>query len=338
VKLDRNIVRKLPLALRVEIEENALRKPLTQSELAAEQRRILKELRKYTKPGERTDLTSGDIFPEVIPEPEVRPTDIVGKLFGESRKQVERRLAIFDAAEREPEKFGHLVKAMDKTGRVNAPYKRLKVEIQADIIRNEVPPLPGNGPYRVIVVDPPWPYEIASEESSIRGVWPYPTLSVNEIAATDIETLAHDDAILWLWTTNYHMQVCFDLITGWGFSHRTILTWAKNKMGAGDWLRGQTEHALMAIRGRPIVQLKDQTTLLHAPVRKHSQKPREFYDFVERLCPAPRYADIFSRHKHSERWDVHGDEAPIVNTNEKPQPMERLGLSIFNGGKRPAVG
>ena len=52
VKLDRDIMRKLPLALRVEIEENALRKALTQSELAIEQRRIIKELRKHTRPGD----------------------------------------------------------------------------------------------------------------------------------------------------------------------------------------------------------------------------------------------------------------------------------------------
>ena len=116
MKLDRDILRKLPLALRVEIEENALRKALTQSELAIEQRRIIKELRKYTKPGERTDLTSGDIFPEV-PEPEVRVTDIVGKLYGESRKQVERRRAVVEAAEREPERFGDLVGEWTKAER-----------------------------------------------------------------------------------------------------------------------------------------------------------------------------------------------------------------------------
>jgi hypothetical protein len=36
---------------------------------------------------------------------------------------------------------------------------RLKVIRQADAIRAEPPPLPGNGPYRVMVADPPWPHE-----------------------------------------------------------------------------------------------------------------------------------------------------------------------------------
>jgi N6-adenosine-specific RNA methylase IME4 len=83
-------------------------------------------------------------------------------------------------------------------------------------------------------------------------------------------------------------------------------------MGCGDWLRGQTEHSLFATRGRPVVTLTTQTTLLNAPVRAHSQKPLEFYDLVESLCPAPRYADLFSRYRHSDKWDCHGDEAPLA--------------------------
>jgi hypothetical protein len=37
---------------------------------------------------------------------------------------------------------------------------------------------------------------------------------------------------------------------------------------------------------------------------------------VEDLCPAPRYCELFSRrYRHSERWDVHGDEV------ERGQPI-----------------
>lgn len=318
-----------------ERDENVIRKDFTLSEavavadtLEASERAAAKQ-RQGRAGSARSEKFSGHTG---------NTLDKIAKTVGLSRPTLAKARLVVNMAKAEPERFGKLLAAMDKTGRVNAPHRRMKVAMQAEIIRLEAPPLPGHGPYRVIVVDPPWPYEIASEESSIRGVWPYPTLSVAQIAATDIESLAHKDAILWLWTTNYHMQVCFDLITGWGFSHRTILTWAKDHMGAGDWLRGQTEHAIMAIRGKPIVQLKSQSTLLHAPVRKHSQKPKEFYDFVERLCPAPRYCDLFSRYQHNAKWDCHGDQAPIVNTNEKPQPMERPGLSIFNGGQRPAAG
>jgi N6-adenosine-specific RNA methylase IME4 len=80
-------------------------------------------------------------------------------------------------------------------------------------------------------------------------------------------------------------------------------------MGNGDWLRGQTEHVLLAVRGKPMVTLTNQTTLLLAPVRAHSQKPAEFYGLVESLCPASRYAELFARPRpHGPNWDLHGDE------------------------------
>jgi hypothetical protein len=33
-------------------------------------------------------------------------------------------------------------------------------------------------------------------------------------------------------------------------------------------------------------------------------------ELVESLCPAPRYADLFSRYRHNDKWDCYGDEAP----------------------------
>jgi N6-adenosine-specific RNA methylase IME4 len=162
----------------------------------------------------------------------------------------------------------------------------------------------------VIVADPPWPYEIRKEDPSHRGTTPYTQMSIEQIRALDVRDIAHDDFLLWMWTTNHHMREAFGVLDSWGFVQKTILTWAKDRMGMGDWLRGQTEHCLLAVRGKPTVELTNQTTLLQGPVRKHSQKPAEFYDFVERLCPAPLYAYLFSRYRHNEKWDCHGDEAP----------------------------
>ena len=73
------------------------------------------------------------------------------------------------------------------------------------------------------------------------------------------------------------------------------------------WLRGQTEHCILAVHGKPVVALTNQTTLVHAPQRTHSQKPEEFYELVESLCSAPRYAELFARSTRP-KWDGHGDE------------------------------
>jgi N6-adenosine-specific RNA methylase IME4 len=311
MKLDADTLRKLPLGLRIEIEENAQRKPLTQSELALEQRRILAALRKHKAPGHRTDLDGSGPTEKAFSE--VRATAIVGKLYGESHKQVEKRQAIVDAAEAEPQKFAKLLEQMDHTGRVNGVYRRLKIAKQAELIRAEPPPLPGKGPYRLIVADLPWENQNRSDDPSRQGIAPYQTMTVAEMCGLPIPSIMHTDCVVWLWTTNFYMlNGAGKVLEAWGLTHKTFLTWNKpHHSGTGDWLFGQTEHAIMPVRGRPIVTLTNQSTRLDAPVpRGHSRKPPEFYDLVESHCPAPRYADLFSRYQHNEKWDCHGDEAP----------------------------
>src|SRR5262249_50340626 len=147
----------------------------------------------------------------------------------------------------------------------------------------EPPPLPGRGLYRVIVADPPWPYEKRAEDPSHRATYDYPPMSIAAIAAVDVRSITAENSILWLWTTNHHIREAFTVLDAWGFEQKTVLVWAKDRMGCGDWLRGQTELCLFATRGKPIVTLTNQTTLLRAPVRAHSQKPIEFYNLVEGL-------------------------------------------------------
>jgi hypothetical protein len=193
MEFTRDILRQLPFSVQVEIEENAQRKSLTQTELAHQQERILKELRKHTVPGARNDLqpTSAKGFAEV------RPTAVVGKIFNESHRQVEKRLAIVAAAEAEPAKYGKLADDMDRTGRVDGPFKRLKVMRQAAAIRAEPPPYPNRGPYRVIVADVAWPYELRQQDPSHRGVLPYPSMSIAQICAErdKVAAIAHNDCI-----------------------------------------------------------------------------------------------------------------------------------------------
>jgi N6-adenosine-specific RNA methylase IME4 len=262
--------------------------------------------------------------------PRGRALDKVAKVVGKDRTTIAKAEAIVDAAEAEPEKYGKLLEQMDDTGRVNGVYRRLKIAKQAELIRAEPPPLPGRGPYRVIVADPPWENKNRGDDPSREGMVSYPTMTVAEICALDVTSITHEDAILWLWTTNYYMRDAYEVLDAWGFERRTILTWVKpHHSGIGDWLFGQTEHAIMAIRGKPVVTLTNQSTRLDAPVRAHSQKPVEFYDLVETLCPAPRYADLFSRYRHNGNWDCHGDDAPseIARKDEGPAPHYAGGQS-----------
>jgi N6-adenosine-specific RNA methylase IME4 len=212
---------------------------------------------------------------------------------------------IVAAAEAEPEKYGKLAETMDRTGRVAGVHKQLKTMQAAEDIASEPPPLP-TGPFRVLVVDPPWEYEQSSSDPSHRSTCPYPGMTVSEVERLPVESLAADDCVLWLWTTNAYMREAHEIADGWGFRVKTILTWVKDRIGCGNWLRGQTEHCLLCVKGKPTVTLTNQSTVLNAARRDHSRKPEEFYALVDTLCPGSK-CELFARHPR-EGWTQWGNE------------------------------
>jgi ParB/RepB/Spo0J family partition protein len=302
-----------------ERDENVWRQDFTLSEMVDIARSVEEHIRQDAEAHSRANLKRGPVQPEVesfhLGEAgKVRDRLAAG--LGISGRTLEKAVAVVEAAEAEPEKFGRLVEEMDRTGKVNGVHKRKVTIEKAAEIRRESPPLP-TGPFRVIVADPPWAYGNRPDDPSHRAANPYPPMTTEDICGLAVGALAHDDTILWLWTTNAHMRDAFAVLDAWGFAHKTILTWVKDRMGTGDWLRGQTEHCLMAVRGKPVVQLTNQTTVLHGPMRDHSRKPDEFYALVEALCPGAK-VELFARHDRP-GWAAHGDEVMVGNGNGEPQ-------------------
>jgi N6-adenosine-specific RNA methylase IME4 len=192
---------------------------------------------------------------------------------------------------------------------VRAAIGAVKLEKKAALaeeLRAAPVPTP-RGPFRIIVCDPPWQYEKRAEDATHRGRNPYPDMSVDAICALPVAALAEPDAIVWLWTTNAFMRAAYRCLDAWGFGEKTILTWVKDRMGTGDWLRGKTEHCILAVRGRPLVMLTNQTTELRAPLREHSRKPEEFFALVDALCPGTKL-EMFSRETRA-GWAAWGGEA-----------------------------
>lgn len=175
--------------------------------------------------------------------------------------------------------------------------RRSEKEAVAERIRKEPQPLP-QGPYRVIVADPAWKYD--------RDDLPYPTMTIQQIKELPVGALAHKDCVLWLWTTNAHLPLASDVLDSWGFEYRSILTWAKDRMGHGEWLRNQTEHCLLATRGNPVFTAPGSSTLLNGPTREHSRKPETFYQLVEATRPGTKL-ELFSRQER-DGWVVWGAE------------------------------
>jgi N6-adenosine-specific RNA methylase IME4/ParB-like chromosome segregation protein Spo0J len=293
-------------AARGEAHENFVRKDLLPSEIVALKRAVEPLERKAARErqGSRVDLA----FSNPITEGQGDARDRIARYLGVGRTTIERAEAVVDAAEEEPEEFGHLVEQMDRSGKVAGAYRRLEVLKQARELETAPPPLP-SGPFQVIVADPPWRYETGN------GL-PYPTMPLEEIKAMPVWDIADENSILWLWTTNAHLRVAFEVVDAWGFEYKTLLTWVKDRMGTGDWLRGQTEHCLLAIRGKPVFVNGSYTTVIEAARREHSRKPETFYSLVEATCAGGKL-EMFSRQLRL-GWQAYGNEIQRFSQQADP--------------------
>lgn len=194
-----------------------------------------------------------------------------------------------------------------------AALRQAKKEKILEQIDNEEIPLP-TGRFRTIVADPPWPYTNRATDDTHRGRNPYADMSLEEIEALPVGDRAHDDSILLLWTTASFLHQAFHCLNAWGFTYKTALVWYKVNIGLGDWLRNVNEFCLLAVRGKPVVNLTNQSTHIEEKRRQHSRKPKAFFRLVEELCPGPRL-EMFAREKR-EGWSSWGAEVDKFDDKE----------------------
>lgn len=168
--------------------------------------------------------------------------------------------------------------------------------------------------YKCIVADPPWP-SMHQRATYHRGKPErhYPTMPVETIAALPVPALADEDAHLWIWGVNRMLGSAYDVARVWGFTPMSLLTWCKPGPGMGYYLRNNTEHCLLATRGRPMVpdhQLMSSWYIW--PRRRHSEKPPEFFTLAEQVSPGPRL-EMFARCTRT-GWDCWSDsiESTII--------------------------
>lgn len=196
----------------------------------------------------------------------------------------------------------HIITGRDAVKAIKEQERREDIDRQKAAIESGVNT--ADGTYDVVSIDPPWPYGTEYDPDGRRAANPYPEMSLDEIMAIDIP--ATDNCVLWLWTTHKFMRHSFALLDKWGFRDVAILTWVKDRMGLGTWLRSQSEFCIMAVKGSPLINLTNQTTVLEGPLREHSRKPDSFYEMVNGLCVG-RKLDYFSRQAR-DGWDQFGND------------------------------
>ena len=206
-----------------------------------------------------------------------------------------------------PELF-EAVKSGEKT--ITEVKKEEKVQKRQDEIESTKKKIENEnliitGLYDVIVIDPPWNYGREYDPEGSRVASPYPEMKFNELS--NIKIPAKDNCVMWLWTTHQFIWEARELLRMWGFEYKAILTWDKDQMGMGHWLRMQCEFCLLGIKGNPLWDIKDLRDIIRSKRREHSRKPIEFYTMVENNFIG-KFIDYFSREKFSDKWDCYGAE------------------------------
>ena len=171
------------------------------------------------------------------------------------------------------------------------------------------------GHFGAILADPPWKFVTYSERGQGRSASRhYKVMTFEEIASLPVHDVAAPDAWLFLWVPGPHLPFGLQLIERWGFRYSgKAFAWAKQNpsgvgwhMGTGFTTRKNTEDCLLGRRGRPPIKAHDVRELIVSPRRKHSQKPDEQYERIERLVDGP-YLEMFARQRRP-GWIAWGDE------------------------------
>ena len=141
-------------------------------------------------------------------------------------------------------------------------------------------------------------------------------MSIDELCALPVETLAEKDCLLFLWATFPQLPEALRLIRAWGFTFKTVaFVWLKlNKKsptwfyGLGYWTRGNAEICLLAKRGKPKRRSAGVHQFIISPVEEHSKKPDVTRDKIIELAGDLPRVELFAR-PQAPGWDVWGREA-----------------------------
>jgi N6-adenosine-specific RNA methylase IME4 len=199
--------------------------------------------------------------------------------------------------------------------------------------------------YAVVVADPPWMYQkqpgTKGADIAARGAVDihYDTMTNEQIRDLPVRHLAATDAHLFMWVTNpgiyggrFSDVTPADIAAAWGFRFVTLITWVKttrdgdvNRGGPGWYFRGCTEHILYAVRGKAGIpsELREPNVIL-AERGRHSEKPAEFFQLVDRIIPTGPRLEMFARAPRP-GWDVWGDQAD----GQPPAARRSPGLDEF---------
>lgn len=217
-----------------------------------------------------------------------------------SKNTVQRARSYVKAVKENPEYKGQKISVVLHSEKVKKDERRIK---------EEAPQKKLEGKYKTIIIDPPWKHYGTSWGYQEREKADYATMSMEDIDVFIQEkVMKHidDNAHIYLWTINNMVHDALRFLDKWGFDYKTMITWCKPQMGMGKYFRNNTEQLLFAVKGNLSLKRHDLKTYFIANRTKHSEKPDEAYQLLEKASHPP-YLDVFSRKKRR-GWTCMGVE------------------------------
>lgn len=140
-------------------------------------------------------------------------------------------------------------------------------------------------------------------------------MSIKDICALPVASLAKKDCALFLWITFPTLREALTVLDAWGFTYKTVaFVWVKlNKKsptlfwGMGYWTRANVELCLLATKGQPRRQSAGIHQVIASPVEQHSKKPDAVREKIVALMGDLPRVELFARQK-TPGWDVWGNE------------------------------
>ena len=210
----------------------------------------------------------------------------------------------------------------DKTGYsiYNSDHKKRK---KVNLLEDLYPNLPEKN-YDIIYADPPWDYggKLQFDNSSkskdkidlsknifiSSASFKYPTLKIGELKKLDVPRISKDNCLLFMWSTNPHLELCIYLGKFWGFEYSTVaFVWNKMMHNPGKYTLSHCELCLLFKKGKiPSPRgARNIRQLVNEKRTKHSVKPNQVRESIEKMFPKQKKIELFSR-SNSGNWDHWG--------------------------------
>ena len=175
--------------------------------------------------------------------------------------------------------------------------------------------------YRVIYADPAWKFGNRNTGGTMKSAAEakYTVTSLADMAAMPVAGLADEHCLLVMWWVGAMPQDAINLCKSWGFRlvNMNGFVWRKLTktgipfFGMGFSTRAGSESALIGVRGKLGELIDDHSVraVIEAKVGRHSQKPHEFREAIEKLCGDVPRVELFARDAAA-GWDRWGNQAP----------------------------